>query len=103
MSAPTVPPDVPPDPVTCSHDPPAGRVAAWLARIAPSHGLVPATLRIASADASFRRYLRIDDAAGASFIVMDAPPAQEDCRPFVKVAQLMQDAGLNVPRVLEWD
>jgi aminoglycoside/choline kinase family phosphotransferase len=36
-------------------------------------------LRPASADASFRRYLRIDG-AGRSFIVMDAPPAQEDCR-----------------------
>jgi aminoglycoside/choline kinase family phosphotransferase len=34
---------------------------------------------------------------------MDAPPDKEDCKPFVRVAQLMQDAGLNVPRVLEWD
>jgi aminoglycoside/choline kinase family phosphotransferase len=34
---------------------------------------------------------------------MDAPPAQENCAPFVKVAKLMQDAGLNVPRILAWD
>ena len=33
---------------------------AWLARIAPAHGLQPASLRPASADASFRRYLRLD-------------------------------------------
>ena len=29
--------------------------AAWLARVAPREGLRPASLRIASADASFRR------------------------------------------------
>jgi hypothetical protein len=34
---------------------------------------------------------------------MDAPPERENCEPFVKVAQLMADAGLNVPRVLDWD
>ncbi len=34
---------------------------------------------------------------------MDAPPAQEDCKPFVKIAGLMADAGLNAPRVLAWD
>jgi aminoglycoside/choline kinase family phosphotransferase len=34
---------------------------------------------------------------------MDAPPAQEDCKPFVKVAGLMADAGLKAPRVLAWD
>jgi len=74
----------------------------WLARVAPAHGLGPATLRPASADASFRRYLRIDGAAG-SLIVMDAPPERENCAPFVKIARLMADAGLNVPRVLDWD
>jgi aminoglycoside/choline kinase family phosphotransferase len=34
---------------------------------------------------------------------MDAPPAQENCAPFVHVAGLMQAAGLNVPRILAWD
>ena len=74
----------------------------WLDGVAAAHGLVPESLRIASADASFRRYLRIDAGQG-SLIVMDAPPRKEDCRPFVKVAKLMADAGLNVPRVLAWD
>ena len=73
-----------------------------MAKVAPVHGLDPATLRPASADASFRRYLRVD-AQDGSRIVMDAPPDKEDCRPFVKVAQLMQAAGLHVPRVLDWD
>ena len=76
---------------------------AWLAGLAGPHQLQGATLRPASADASFRRYLRIDSLAGASFIIMDAPPAQENCRPFVQVAGLMADAGLNVPRILAWD
>jgi len=74
----------------------------WLASLAAAHGLDPATVRPASADASFRRYLRVDGNSG-SLIVMDAPPDKENCQPFVKVAGLMAQAGLNVPRVLAWD
>jgi len=62
----------------------------------------PIVLEPASADASFRRYFRLRTGAG-SLIVMDAPPDHEDCRPFVKVASLMADAGLNVPRVIAMD
>ena len=83
----------------------ASRQAAfntWLARVAPAHQLAVETLRMASADASFRRYFRIDAAQG-SCIIMDAPPDKEDCRPFAEVAQLMQAAGLHVPEVLAWD
>ncbi len=75
----------------------------WLGALRQAHRLVPGSLRPASADASFRRYLRIDDEASNSLIIMDAPPDKEDCRPFVKVAALMQAAGLLVPRVLAWD
>jgi aminoglycoside/choline kinase family phosphotransferase len=75
---------------------------AWLARVAPAHGLDTGTLRAASSDASFRRYLRIDG-RGASFIVMDAPPPQEDVRPFVAIAALLERAGLHAPSVLEQD
>lgn len=56
----------------------------------------------ASADASFRRYFRVT-AKGRDYIVMDAPPAQEDCRPFIAVARLFADAGVHVPRVLAQD
>lgn len=59
-------------------------------------------LEPASADASFRRYFRVR-AAGASLIVMDAPPGQEDCRPFVRVARLLAAAGVHVPRVIAED
>ncbi|MDD2544866.1 MAG: phosphotransferase [Burkholderiaceae bacterium] len=76
---------------------------AWLAPLVPTHHLLPASLRAASADASFRRYLRIDNAAGSSLIVMDAPPDKENCRPFVQVQALMAGAGLNVPQILAWD
>ena len=74
----------------------------WLAALAERHGLLPATLRIASADASFRRYLRIDTVHGETRIVMDAPPDKENCAPFVQVAGLMQAAGLRAPEVLDW-
>jgi hypothetical protein len=76
--------------------------SAWLAVLAQTHGLVPSSLRIASADASFRRYLRVDTQTGASLIVMDAPPDKENCEPFVKVAKLMKLAGLKAPEVLAW-
>ena len=74
----------------------------WLAGVAPRHGLRADTLEPASADASFRRYLRVQG-EGASFIVMDAPPIHEDVRPFVHVAKLMLAAGLNAPAIVEQD
>jgi len=74
----------------------------WLNAQVHAHGVQTATLRAASADASFRRYFRVDTAAG-SCIVMDAPPDKENCQPFVHVARLMKDAHLLVPRILAWD
>jgi N-acetylmuramate 1-kinase len=59
-------------------------------------------LTTASADASFRRYFRVH-LSDKTLITMDAPPPQEDCTPFVKVAKLMMDAGLNVPQILAQD
>lgn len=67
-----------------------------------SLGLDEAQFAPASADASFRRYFRLE-ARGQSWVVMDAPPEREDCRPFLQVAQLMLDAGLNAPRILGQD
>ncbi|GAB4464849.1 MAG: phosphotransferase [Burkholderiaceae bacterium] len=74
----------------------------WLATLAPAHGLRLETLRPASADASFRRYFRVDTDA-ASVVAMDAPPDKEDVRPFIHVAQLLREAGLNAPQVLARD
>lgn len=62
----------------------------------------PAELIPASSDASFRRYFRWQG-GDRSLVVMDAPPPQEDCRPFVKVAGLLAGAGVHVPRILAQD
>jgi aminoglycoside/choline kinase family phosphotransferase len=58
------------------------------------------SLKPASSDASFRRYFRVTH-DGSSFIVMDAPPEKENTRPFVTVARLLLDAGVNVPEILD--
>ena len=73
----------------------------WLATVAATHKLQIGTLRPASADASFRRYFRIDSAS-KSFIIMDARPDKEDSAPFVRIAELLRSAGLLVPQILEW-
>jgi len=74
---------------------------AWLGRLFPAEKW---QLEPASVDASFRRYFRINLAdRGESRIVMDAPPQQEDCRPFIQVAALLRQAGLNAPAVLAQD
>ncbi len=65
--------------------------------------VLPESLRVASADASFRRYFRVDTPDGGSLIVMDAPPPQEDVRPFVQVAGLLGNTGVSVPQVLAQD
>ena len=59
----------------------------------PAYEIAPA-----SADASFRRYYRVSF-AGESRIVMDAPPGQEDCAPFVHIGRLLRRIGLNVPSI----
>lgn len=56
----------------------------------------------ASSDASFRRYFRWQ-AGSRSLILMDAPPPQEDCRPFVRMADVLARAGVHVPTVLAED
>ncbi len=80
----------------------ADAFARWLDSLVPLHGIQPASIRLASADASFRRYLRVDNSSG-SLIIMDAPPDKEDCQPFDAVARLMTQAGLRVPQVLHWE
>jgi N-acetylmuramate 1-kinase len=74
----------------------------WLEPLLAQQSLQRETLCAASADASFRRYFRIAGAHG-SCIVMDAPPPLEDVRPFVKVAGLIEQAGLHGPHLLAVD
>ena len=80
-----------------------GAFAQWLERICRTQQLLPNTVSIASADASFRRYFRIMGVDGNSRIIMDAPPDKENCQPFVQVAQLMQKAGVPGPDILDWE
>ncbi|MFQ3786073.1 aminoglycoside phosphotransferase family protein [Halomonas sp. A29] len=66
---------------------------------AVQHRLPAATLnlRLAAGDASFRRYFRLHLPDGRSRMLMDAPPAQEDSRPFVEIARRWRAGGLPVP------
>ena len=87
------------------HDVRLQRLQQWLAPqlqalfATKGWGAVPdAVLQPASSDASFRRYFRWE-AAGRSLILMDAPPPQENCQPFVEVANLLARANLNVPHI----
>ncbi|ANQ86056.1 aminoglycoside phosphotransferase family protein [Azoarcus olearius] len=77
------------------------QLQSWLAAQLPGRAF---SLAPASADASFRRYFRVsfDDGAN-SLIVMDAPPAHEDCRPWLKVGDIFRAAGAHVPDVLAQD
>ena len=77
-------------------------IHAWLASI-NSPKLQPSTLRPASADASFRRYFRIDGDDAQTYIVMDAPQPAEDVRPFIQIAGLFGQIQLTVPQVLAQD
>ena len=86
-------------------DPRLSLLTAWLSQ-QTAVPVLPATLRPASADASFRRYFRVDTAAGTTprtLIVMDAPPPQEDVRPFVRIAGLFAESGVSVPQILAQD
>lgn len=89
------------------------RIAAlltWLERVlpAPASAIDPA-----SVDASFRRYFRITldadillpggSGRARTLIAMDAPPPQEDCRSYIKVAALLAEAGVHAPIVLAAD
>jgi aminoglycoside/choline kinase family phosphotransferase len=76
------------------------QIQTWLDGLLPGQGF---TLAPASADASFRRYFRATLDDGTTRIVMDAPPANEDCRPWLLVQKLFQDAGAHVPEVLAQD
>jgi aminoglycoside/choline kinase family phosphotransferase len=107
-------------------DPRVAELERWLNQLPALQSMAPVRLAPASSDASFRRYFRVtpasdsasgsasgsasDSASGStsdtpatSLIAMDAPPDKEDCRPFVRIAGLLTEAGLHVPQVLAQD
>jgi aminoglycoside/choline kinase family phosphotransferase len=76
----------------------AARIAAFLA----AAGWGAATRRPLAGDASFRRYDRLER-DGRRAVLMDAPPPQEDVRPFLTVARLLQGLGFSAPEILAED
>jgi aminoglycoside/choline kinase family phosphotransferase len=72
----------------------------WLSGLYPNQTF---TIAPASADASFRRYFRATFSDGTTRVVMDAPPQHEDCRPFLHIGKLFEDAGTHVPHVYAQD
>ena len=71
------------------------QITDWLLGLFPGEKF---TISPASADASFRRYFRAKF-ADKTMIVMDAPPQHEDCKPFLHVGGLFEEAGVHVPHV----
>ena len=66
-------------------------------------GWSTAECRPLAGDASFRRYLRLGMPDGKRAVLMDAPPPQEDVRPFMQVAGTLRALGLSAPRILATD
>ncbi|SEP40013.1 hypothetical protein SAMN02990966_05731 [Rhodospirillales bacterium URHD0017] len=54
--------------------------------------------RLLAGDASFRKYFRLSRPR-ASAVVMDAPPPQEDVRPFVRIGRHLSGLGLSAPAI----
>ena len=76
----------------------AARADARLAFAREALGDASATLERASTDAGFRSYWR--SSGEPTRIVMDAPPGQEDVRPWLAIRDLLEHGGVRVPRVL---
>ena len=85
-----------------THDPRLASIEQWLEA---DCGLSDFVIQVASADASFRRYFRVlmNHSLPQSYIVMDAPPDKEDCAPFIKIAHLLEDAGVHAPHIHQYD
>ncbi len=74
------------------------RIVAFLAR----HGWGGASRRMLAGDASFRHYERLTQRDRRA-VLMDAPPPQEDVRPYVRIARLLRSLGLSAPEILAAD
>ena len=70
---------------------------SWLTSLFPGRHF---EIQPTSADASFRRYFRVTfNDGGPSRVIMDAPPEQEDCAPWIKTAELFRSIGIHVPEI----
>ena len=73
-----------------------------IARFLAAHGWGSADRRRLAGDASYRHYDRLEQ-GGRLAVLMDAPPPQEDVRPYVAVAELLRNMGYSAPRILAAD
>lgn len=67
-----------------------------------AHGWDDAPRRPVSGDASFRHYERLGR-DGRSVLLMDAPPPQEDVRPFIRIDEILCRLGFSAPEILARD
>ncbi|MCW4453479.1 phosphotransferase [Flavobacterium sp. MXW15] len=88
--------------MTLETDPDRPRAQQRLQWARDALGDAGATLERASVDAGFRSYWRTRG-TGDSAIVMDSPPDKEDVRPWLRIRDLLEQAGVRVPRVLARD
>lgn len=79
----------------------ADRASARRAFVA-ANGWGDAQESLLAGDASFRTYYRLKRGK-QSAVVMDAPPPQEDVRPFVRLARHLRGLGLSAPEILAVD
>ena len=84
-----------------NNDPRLEKLTQWIHQDSPNM-----TIEVASADASFRRYFRVSNNESnneKTTIAMDAPPEQEDCKPFIDVTQRLRDADVHAPEIIRQD
>ena len=67
-----------------------------------SNGWPDALIEPVAGDASFRRYFRVRDGDRVA-ILMDAPPPNEDPRPFISVARWLGKQGFRAPVIYAED
>jgi len=82
-----------------SIDPRLNEIHNWLKKVFNS---TEYQLESASSDASFRRYFRVTR-QDETWILMDAPPSQEDTRPFINIASFLYSHDVNVPDIKAQD
>ena len=75
---------------------------ALIAQFLKRHGWDGAERKRIAGDASFRKYDRLTRGS-ESIILMDAPPPQENVRPFIAIARHLHGLGFSAPAVLAED
>lgn len=74
------------------------RISALTHWITACYGQTPLSLTPLVKEASHRTYYRVH-LQDHTLVAMDAPPATNDCNPFIKVAQTFTQCGIAVPTI----